>query len=347
MRMVKLPRLRRPLLRGWPKLSPLSSARGRIIAGFALLVIILVAGAAGSAWLTREHRSDLAEVQEHAATAFLLQDAQLNGALVLIELQRYLASGDETAVSELRAHLAATTASLADARAMEETRGDVDGVATLDDIMAEAAFLSETADQAIELRRSGDVEGAATALETALPRLQQAGLESDRVAEFELREVAVLRSRADRTGDLAFWFAIIAGAVTAALGLAAAVFIARSILKPLEKLESAALAVAGGDLETRAPASGPRELARLGASLNQMTESLLDASKRRELEAERERAEEEVRLLLATTQAIGEVEDFHTAIEVALRKVCEATSWEFAESWIPRPDGTALAYGPA
>lgn len=55
-------------------------------------------------------------------------------------------------------------------------------------------------------------------------------------------------------------------------------------------MASAALAVADGELQTRAPATGPRELARLGGDVNQMAESLLDASRRRELEAECERA---------------------------------------------------------
>jgi len=45
---------------GRPHLPVLSSVTGRIIAGFGLLVIILIAVVAGSAWLVREHRSDLA-----------------------------------------------------------------------------------------------------------------------------------------------------------------------------------------------------------------------------------------------------------------------------------------------
>jgi len=59
---------------------------------------------------------------------------------------------------------------------------------------------------------------------------------------------------------------------------------------------------------------------------------------------ERKRAEEEVSFLQSMTQAINEAQDFHSALEVALRKVCETTGWNFAEAWIPRPrpDGTVL-----
>ena len=54
------------------------------------------------------------------------------------------------------------------------------------------------------------------------------------------------------------------------------------------------------------------------------------------------RGSEELQLLQTMTQAISEAPDFDTAIEVALSKVCEATSWDFGEAWIPSTDGTVL-----
>jgi diguanylate cyclase (GGDEF)-like protein/PAS domain S-box-containing protein len=74
-------------------------------------------------------------------------------------------------------------------------------------------------------------------------------------------------------------------------------------------VESAALAVAGGDLEARAPATGPRELARLGETLNQMTDALLDASKRRELEEALRRSEQQFRSLIENASDIITVMD--------------------------------------
>lgn len=62
---------------------------------------------------------------------------------------------------------------------------------------------------------------------------------------------------------------------------------------------------------------------------------------------ERKRAEEEVRFLQSMKQAIFESVDFHAALGVALQRVCEATSWDFGEAWIPRPDGTVLECSPA
>jgi PAS domain S-box-containing protein len=57
---------------------------------------------------------------------------------------------------------------------------------------------------------------------------------------------------------------------------------------------------------------------------------------------ERKRAEEDSKLLKTMTQAIFESEDFHSALQVALQKVCEATRWEFGEAWVPCADKTFL-----
>jgi diguanylate cyclase len=64
---------------------------------------------------------------------------------------------------------------------------------------------------------------------------------------------------------------IISGAVGSAMALVVAVVVSRSIIRPLSKLETTALAVALGDMKARAPVQGPRELKRLAESLNLMT----------------------------------------------------------------------------
>ncbi len=56
----------------------------------------------------------------------------------------------------------------------------------------------------------------------------------------------------------------------------------------------------------------------------------------------RQRAEEKIRLLQTITQAISESQDFQSALEVTLRKVCETIGWNFGEAWIPNSDGTFL-----
>ena len=61
----------------------------------------------------------------------------------------------------------------------------------------------------------------------------------------------------------------------------------------------------------------------------------------------RQQAEEEIQLLLATTQGINEAPDFDGALEVALHKVCEATGWNYGEAWVATADNTALECSPS
>jgi signal transduction histidine kinase len=100
--------------------------------------------------------------------------------------------------------------------------------------------------------------------------------------------------------------AVAAGAATAAV--IAALVLARSITGSLRQLETASRDIAAGELSTRAPAVGPREIAELGASFNAMAtslEELFDA--RRELVAW---ASHDLRAPIASMQAMLEaIED--------------------------------------
>ena len=97
-------------------------------------------------------------------------------------------------------------------------------------------------------------------------------------------------------------------AASSTVAIAAALLVARSITAPVNRLRAASGALAGGDLSVRAPEQGPREIAELGASLNEMAtqlERLFDA--RRELVAW---ASHDLRTPLAAIRAMIEaVED--------------------------------------
>lgn len=63
--------------------------------------------------------------------------------------------------------------------------------------------------------------------------------------------------------------------------------------------------------------------------------------------AGRKRGEEEIRLLQTMTQVIAESRDFHSALEVAMQKICETTGWVLGEAWVPSPDRKCLAFSAA
>ncbi len=102
------------------------------------------------------------------------------------------------------------------------------------------------------------------------------------------------------------------------------------------------------DISDRIIAEAELEQARndLELRVEERTKSLRNANEllRREM-GTREKAEEEVRFLQTMTQSIGESANFHSALGVALRLVCDFTGWAFGEAWIPT--GGALECSPA
>ena len=91
---------------------------------------------------------------------------------------------------------------------------------------------------------------------------------------------------------------------SATVAVVAGLFLAHAIVRPLERVRSAATSLARGDLRARAPESGPAELSDLAGSFNEMAgslERLFDA--RRELVAW---ASHDLRTPLANMQAMLE-----------------------------------------
>ncbi len=96
---------------------------------------------------------------------------------------------------------------------------------------------------------------------------------------------------------------LVAGAASTA-AIVGGLLLGRAILRPVERLRSAASELARGDLAARAPEEGPTELAELAASFNEMAvnvEQLFDA--RRDLVAW---ASHDLRTPLASMQAMLE-----------------------------------------
>ncbi|NJL89245.1 MAG: response regulator [Coleofasciculaceae cyanobacterium SM2_1_6] len=60
----------------------------------------------------------------------------------------------------------------------------------------------------------------------------------------------------------------------------------------------------------------------------------------------RRQSEAELRLLLATTQAVSRQDDVNSALQVVLRLVCITTQWDYGEAWIPNDDRHCMECSP-
>jgi diguanylate cyclase (GGDEF)-like protein/PAS domain S-box-containing protein len=277
----------------WPSRVASLSVRARVIGAFGLLVLILLAIAFASAWELRSYRGQEEHAEEHSSAALKLEDAWANTAVSGLLVERYLDTENEQLVAAIRLTVAAADRSLAAARdhLRAEESASADAVTPL---LPVPQRLSETTEEVIALQQAGQADAARAAWESLVAELTPLGFAFADAVAFQSEAAASVQAQADSEGGLAFKLFVVSGVLAGALALSVSVLIARSIIRPLSRLESTALAVAGGDLDARAPAGGPSELASLGRSLNRMTDSLLDASKRRELERERERAFEEL-----------------------------------------------------
>ncbi|MCH8050594.1 MAG: diguanylate cyclase [Chloroflexi bacterium] len=274
------------------------------------MVVILVAVAAGFAWQVSEHRSTTAALQEHAEITFLLLDAQASAESAAAAVQRYVIVGDEVIIPGnddillplIDENVTTVIDDLTQALVLEGAQGDKEGVAVLTEILAEATALVQGAAQIIVLRQAGNMEAVTAAFNEIVPAFREFESKLNEAAENERAEASALRAEADRAGAFALWVLVISAGAGAILAVTGAALIARSIIKPLSRVEATAIAVAGGDLQARSPESGPDELVRLSRSINSMTESLLDASKRRELEEALRESEALHRDLVETSQ---------------------------------------------
>lgn len=77
---------------------------------------------------------------------------------------------------------------------------------------------------------------------------------------------------------------------------------------------------------------------------NQLTIYL---QKKQLIEQQKQLAEQnaKLQLLLTTTKAISEADNFHAALEATLCQVCEKIGWDFGEFWIPNSQATVFELG--
>jgi signal transduction histidine kinase len=153
---------------------------------------------------------------------------------------------------------------------------------------------------------AGATLGAGLASALALKLLPSANL---RLAGLALVSVALPLTAVSVSGTVMFssghdMTLLFVAAASSSAAVFAGLVVARSIAGPVQRLRAASSELAAGDLRARAPESGPREIAELGATFNEMAanlERLFDV--RRQLVAW---ASHDLRTPLASMQAMLE-----------------------------------------
>src|SRR5881396_2780888 len=252
--------------------NPINSVRNGLVAGFGLLVLILIAVVAGSTYMVKQYQADSAQMAEKADTALLLQGTESHVGTAGLMLQRYALDGDPIWIHEIISAADSATTNMATVRARERIANNGEALARLDALDATGNGLRKSLEQVVAQRAAGDGAGALATLDTMVVPFLQYRENLRAAAENELAEVASLQADADRSGELAFWLLVTSGVVGLTLGAAV---------------------------------SGPAELSKLGGALNHMMTAVEERTEELRLSNE-ELRERNRQLLEARAQAASD-----------------------------------------
>lgn len=256
------------------ELRPVPSVKSRVLAGFGLTVVILVASLVGSALMVRDYQAAVAEMETGSRIASLVQDTRSDAGNAALLVQRYVISGDETLVPEIRANTAAAVDEIRLAAREEAASPDADHAIVLAQVALAAQPLADSVDEIIALKQAGQTETSEAAVEEIVPQFRQFRLVLGEVADSEIAELSRRGDEADRAGNRALGLIIVSGIAGVTIALGGAYFVSRSVVGPLTALEATARRIGEGDLDARTTAAGPREFRHLAASLNDMARRL-------------------------------------------------------------------------
>ncbi len=253
----------------------IGSIRGRIVVGFLLLTVLLVAAAAASFLRIQSNQGHLDNLDDLSAAAIALERTQVEFTLQTQALQGYVASQDVGFVTAFRDSLARVEGNIQDARAGLQAGGGSDQLAALDGFAQTVQEISLRGEGLFLLATTGDLEEAAAAgaeVESAVETL------GSTIETLVAQQRQALRSETDSAAldvQIAFWALVAFGLVIVIAAGAWARGIARSILRPIVSVRASARAIAGGDVTARPHVTKPKELALLAKDLDRMIVRLI------------------------------------------------------------------------
>lgn len=264
---------------GWPGGGRLS-VRGATRA-FVVVVLGVVAALATVLFLSTEHRNSTNQrVSDEVSRMSAYDDAESGVAREAAFLGSYYAVRNEDYSRGYLASKQDVTAALVAARGLSARVGDTEAVASADALIAEHDNVNLYEDRGFEYLRSGDVAAAATLFVEADGVGMTSRLAEDvgaAAAHVRTELSAAQQTDADAQASL-FRVELALVVALAVLALACGAAAIQWLARPLERASRASRAIANGDLAAKVPEAGPRELATLGADVNQMAEALVKRS---------------------------------------------------------------------
>src|SRR5205085_150405 len=170
----------------------------------------------------------------------------------------------------------------------------------------EVNTLSQLADKAAEAYSGDDSAGGNALMAQSQVHILNVNQELDKIVDRLEQQALARRDAAMRQAATAVDISIGGGllVLVAALGLTA--IIVRSITRPLRQLEGSMAAITRGELDAPIPRAGRDEIGAMTQTLGMLRDSLIA---RERLEAERKRAEAEVRAARDQAEsALGELQ---------------------------------------
>ena len=257
----------------------LKSIRGRsILAGLALLLLLAGVGAV-SVWRIQGERSARASLERRAVALTALQ-AQRAQVFTIGTYTAMSALADDPSYFVDQYHQTEVATEEVIQNTLDSVAATGDDVSKLSEMQAGAEKLLQDADPILasfsgasaEERRALTQEAMNTMWPQAAPMVVELGQAiQEQQSKLSAEQQAANRGSAQ---TLALLIALSTLAFVVAAGILVTFIL--TLVRPLASLQASARAIISGDLQARAPESGPDEVVSVARDMNEMTQALLD-----------------------------------------------------------------------
>ncbi len=253
----------------------LGSVRGRIIATFSLLTLLLIGISLASVFRSENDQVDVAAIEKASLTAAALADIDAEFTLQLETVRAFPVTRDWSFAEAFRNSIARVEAGIQEAQALQSDSTDSQAPAALDDLAREVQQIAVQGEGVFLFTEVGEVEKATAArsqMDDSVASLRPvvAELISEQQRQMDLGFASTAGD-----GDLFLWALLGFAGLVFAVGVWSALALARSILRPLASLQASARAIASGNVATRPQISRSAEFESLARDFDRMIVALL------------------------------------------------------------------------